>query len=212
MNKRFFKYGIKAYLAAGLLALAFSSTAMADFKKHKELKGYIALGVTGFKAEIKNIDLESIYPGLGSINLSEKFYAGTLRLGAPINNWLSLEGRLSIGKKKDYDEGYSIRINSVASGLLLIGPTQGKYRPYLVVGASRVEANLKSNTGISIKTNKIDPSYGIGLALYTRKPDVGLSFEYLHVADSKFEYKAHGLKHKQKTTVGALSITILKHF
>lgn len=199
MKKQFVGNSVKRYLLTGLLTLSFSTIAMADFNQFQETKAYVGLSIAGFKAKIKDVD-------------SEKFVGGTLRLGMPIHDYLSLEGRYSFTKKETYADNSSARINNVVSGLVLIGPTKGKYRPYILAGASNIDLTYKKPLGIKTKAREISPALGVGLGLYTRKPDIGLSFEYLHLAESKFEYKTAGNKAKQKTSIGALSISVLKHF
>lgn len=202
--KKHSNYGIKHCLLTGLLLAGFSTAAMADFKEYKETKSYVGLGVTGYKVKIKE---STQYFGD-----SEKFSGGTLRLGMSVNDYLSLEGRYSFSKKRTYDDNSSAKLSNVISGLVLIGPNKGKYRPYLAAGVSSISINLKNAAAVKTKAREISPALGVGFALYTRKPDVGLSFEYLHLAESKFEYKSAGAKAKQKTSMGALSITVLKHF
>ncbi|GLR65122.1 outer membrane beta-barrel protein [Marinospirillum insulare] len=202
MKKWFTGFRVKYSLLAALLALGAPSNALADFTAEKELKAYVGLSLTGFKAKVDIANIASA---------SEKFGGGSLRLGMPVLSYLSLEGRYSFGKKKTYDNQESARIERVVSGLMLIGPTKGKYRPYLALGVSRSDIKLDLSNE-TIKANEITPSYGLGFALYTRKPDVGLSLEYLHIADSKFEYKTSLGNTKQKTSLGALSLTVIKHF
>lgn len=203
--KKYSNYGIKHCLLTGLLLAGFSTAAMADFKEYKETKSYVGLGVTGYKVKIKEPDNGFFYG-------SEKLSGGILRLGMSVNDYLSLEGRYSFSKKKTYDDNSSFKLSNVISGLVLIGPNKGKYRPYALAGLSSIDLTYKDNLGVTAKSREISPALGVGFALYTRKPDVGLSFEYLHLAESKFEYKSAGAKAKQKTSIGALSITVLKHF
>lgn len=207
MNKQLvgFGYGVKQYLVAGLLTLGFSTSTMAGSNEALETKAYVGLSITGFKMKVKtSVD--------GFLYGSEKFGGGTLRLGMPIHDYLSLEGRYSFSRKETYADTSSARINKVVSGLILVGPTQGKYRPYALVGASNIDFTFKDELGIAAKSRELSPALGIGLALYTRKSDVGLSFEYLHLAESKFKYEVQKVKAKQKTSIGALSISVLKHF
>lgn len=207
MKKQFIKLKNKhRQLIASLLMLGLASTAMADFKEYKETKAYAGLGITRFVTEIKATNNRLIYG-------SEEFTGGTLRLGMPVHNYLSIEGRYALSKKATYaNTSSSAYINHTVSGLMLLGPTEGKWRPYLAIGASSLGISFENAAKKQIKTREFSPSAGVGLALYTRRQDVGLSFEYLHLAEAKLEYKMNGIKAKQKTSVGALSITVLKHF
>lgn len=182
-------------LLACLLALLISlpATAAKKFTSDEPTKFYFGLGASILPIKIKD-----------GADISENLTAGTLRLGITPFKYFSFEGRYTHSGKEDIlNATETLRIKDAFSGLVLIGLTEGKYRPYLAAGANKIVTEVASD-----KASEIQPALGLGLALYTKNPTVGLSFEYLHLTEGKVEYG----KTKRDTSLGAFSITALKHF
>lgn len=191
-------------LLASLLTLLISLPAAAanKFTSDKPTNFYFGFGASAMPIKIKD-----------GVDTSENLTAGTLRFGITPIKYFSFEGRYTRSLNKKINENtpneVKFSIKNAFSGLVLIGLTEGKYRPYLALGVSKIEAKSDAE---NTKVSEIQPAYGAGLALYTRNPTVGLSFEYLHLNEGKIKYKTDIGNFKAKTSLGAFSITAIKHF
>lgn len=102
---------------------------------------------------------------------------GGVRLGYSMHDVVSTELRVSTGLNDYSDSGFTVSIDSIVSGLLLIGPTTGEVQPYVMMGMSRIAATV-SGYGMSVTDTDTDLAYGVGVSFFGQG-DIALNLELL---------------------------------